>query len=60
MKIAPKLVVALMLALLALPNVSTAAYADDNDDDFCQIEENQDEDECRREKPRLQTRFFSE
>jgi hypothetical protein len=58
MKIAPKLAIALTLALLALPNVSTAAYADDRD--FCELEENQDEDECRREKPKLQTRFFSE
>ena len=60
MKIAPKLAIALTLALLALPNVSTAAYADGDDTDFCDLEENQDEDECRREKPKLQTRFFSE
>jgi hypothetical protein len=60
MKIAPKLAVALALALLALPNVSTAAYADNNDRDFCDLEENQDKDECKREKPKLQTRFFSE
>jgi hypothetical protein len=56
MKIAPKLAIALALALLALPNVSTVAYAADSD--FCNIEENRDLDECKREKPKLQTRFF--
>jgi hypothetical protein len=58
MKIAPKLAVALALALLAFPNVSTAAYADG--DRFCERAENRDLDECKREKPKLQTRFFSE
>jgi hypothetical protein len=59
MKIAPKLAIALALAMLALPNVSTAAYADGGNG-FCERAENRDLDECKREKPKLQTRFFSE
>jgi hypothetical protein len=59
MKLAPKLAVALALALLALPNVSTVTYADGGRG-FCERVENRDLDECRRAKPKLQTRFFSE
>jgi hypothetical protein len=58
MRIAPKVAIALALALLALPNVSTAAYAADSE--FCDLEQNRDADECKREKPKLQTRFFSD
>jgi hypothetical protein len=58
MKIAPKIATALVLALLALPNVTTVARAADSDSEFCELEENRDLDECKREKPRLQTRFF--
>ena len=57
MKIAPKIATALVLALLALPNVTTVARADSGSE-FCELEENRDLDECKREKPRLQTRFF--
>ncbi len=59
MKIAPKLATALVLALLALPSVSTVARADGGAE-FCNLDENRDLDECKREKPKLQTRFFSE
>jgi hypothetical protein len=60
MKIASKLAVALMLALIAFPQVGvTATYADDRDD-YCRIPENQDEDVCKRERPKFHTKFFSE
>jgi hypothetical protein len=58
MKIAQRLAIGLALALLALPNVSTAAHAADSD--FCNLEQNRNADECKREKPKLQTRFFSD
>jgi hypothetical protein len=58
MKIASRLAIALALALLALPNVTTLAYAADSE--FCNLEQNRNADECRREKPKLQTRFFSD
>lgn len=59
MKIASRLTLALTLALLALPTVTTVSYADDSER-FCQLPENREKDECKREKPKLQTRFFSE
>jgi hypothetical protein len=60
MKIAPKLATALVLALLALPTVSTTVVRADGGGEFCNLDENRDLDECKREKPKLQTRFFSE
>ena len=60
MKIASKLAVALTLALIAFPQVGvTATYADDRDE-YCSNPENEDEDVCKRERPKFHTKFFSE
>jgi hypothetical protein len=56
MKTSRKLAVAAILALLIVPTFQTAAYAD-NRRDKCDSEEQ--DDDCR-EKPRFQTKFFSE
>jgi hypothetical protein len=57
MKSTRKLVVAALLALLTLP-VIQPAVADDRRDS-CTAQD-RDRDDCAREKPRFQTRFFSE
>jgi hypothetical protein len=57
MKRTRKLAVAAVLALLILPTFQTAAYADDRRNN---CEEQEDEDDDCREKPRFQTKFFSE
>lgn len=56
MKSTRKLVVAALLALLVLPVIP--AVADDRRDS-CTAQD-RDRDDCAREKPRFQTRFFSE
>jgi hypothetical protein len=50
-----KLALAALLALLILP---TAAPAQAENRDSCDV--SQHDDDCKREKPRFQTRFFSE
>lgn len=53
MKIASKLAAAAIVALLLVPSVALA----DNHKKDCDVEEN--DDDCKREKPRFQTKFFS-
>jgi hypothetical protein len=54
MKNIRKLAVVLLLALTILPTANSV-YADDRGSD-CE----QSDDDCKREKPRFQTKFFSE
>lgn len=58
MKVAPKLIAAALVALLLTPMATTGAYAD-NRDDKCSVSD-EDDDDCKRNKPKFQTKFFSE
>lgn len=54
MKIASRLAVATLLAMLIAPTVTSVAYADSR---HCDAQQ-QDDDDCKREKPKFQTKFF--
>lgn len=58
MKRVSKFAAAALLALVMLPGVTTIAHAGDRGD-RCSVAD-QDDEECKRAKPRFQTKFFSE
>jgi hypothetical protein len=58
MKRASKFIAAALVALLLVPMATTGAYADNRSDQSSQSDE--DDDKRKRDKPKFQTKFFSE